>query len=107
MNNSWGVKRPDNFKNNDDWDRLIHFVNSQRPDNYVSYKGEADQYYGINRNNIGYTSPYKEDFEKIVTLSEATQYIFENSQYIGASGGELDDFDVKLPNYEIGDITDI
>jgi len=102
--NSWGVKRPDNYKNNDDWDRLIYFINLQRPDNFIKYKGESDQFYGINRHGIGHSSPYEEDFEEIVNLSVATKYIFELTKYIGALGSDIDEFEVKLTTYEIGDI---
>lgn len=111
LGESWAVKRPDNYQNNDDWDRVIKFVNSNREDNWVKYKGEADQYYGLDKRGFGFTSPYKEDFTHIVNMSEATKFILENSNIVGgpSASGHFDDDTgaIRLSGYEIGDINKI
>lgn len=105
LGDSWAVKRPDAHKGNDDWERLIFYINKNRPAHWGEYKGDADHYYGIDKNGFGFSSQYKSDFEKIAKLSEATEFILSTSGYIGAHGTELDDFDIKAPRYEMGDIT--
>jgi len=72
IGDSWAVKRPDNYESNDDWDRLINFLNSSRK---IDLEGTSDQYYGVTALGRAINSPYKETFGRIVTLSEATEFI--------------------------------
>lgn len=102
LNNSWAVLGTrKNINNKKAWKKLMHFIhkNADRV-----YNDDLGLYYGIGKDGFGTVSTFKSDFDVIVSLEEAIEFIDINSAYIGAPGSDIDDLDVHLPKFKVENI---